>query len=179
MENIEEKIEVTAELKEEIINEYKTSQAYLDNLNKERGQWGDKYTTEKLPGLLEKARQEEREKVTLELQPEETEVEKRIKALEKSNAEKDRLIETNNKKQALSIKAKEIGFDIARAPRYSVYGENAEKFMVEDHEYMTTTISSEIDKKIKGSYDTTSPQTSKDDDGFNFDATMNDTLKKV
>ena len=176
----EEKVEV----KEFDFSEFRKTKEYVDYENTLKGSWLEKsktnwleeYNTNTLPGIKKKVKDD----VILELQPEETELEKRLKALEKSNSEKDLQIALTGKKELLRIKAKELGSDISRADRYSVYGDDAEKYLEEDFNYMTETINTAIDEKIKGSYTKNEPKANENKkDDFDLRTAMSDITSKL
>lgn len=141
-------------------NDFIGTKEYIDHINAEKSQWGETYKTDKLPSILDEARRVEREKTILELNPEETESDKRLRAIEQELKESKEKLVQNSLKEVLRTKAKEIGFDVLRAERYSIYGDKAEEAMASDHKYFSEFVTSEVEKNIKGNFDKKTPSKS-------------------
>lgn len=87
----------------------------------------EKFTAEKLPGLLKA----EGDKVRKEINPDETPEQKRIKDLETRIADSDAKTADNEIKAQLRAKAKELKSSVD-ADRYSVYGDKALEYLEAD-----------------------------------------------
>jgi len=108
----------------------------------------EKFTAEKLPGLLK----EEREKAIKEANPEETPEQKRIRELEEKINASDKREASSTLKIELAAKAKEIGYE-GSIERYSrLSSEKALEYLVSDHEENTKKIESIIESTKKEFY---------------------------
>ena len=118
----------------------------------------DKFTAEKLPGLLKA----EGDKVRKEANPEETKEQKTIRE------QKERIddLEANGKKSelktALQAKAKELGYTKS-VDRFVVNGDNAIKFLEEDAAADKTHFDNALSSKIKEQFGDVKPKTSEID----------------
>ena len=141
----EEKNAVTDDIRKTVIEEYLKSKDFVDKLNAEKGRWGESFRKEKLPEL----EKELREKIMNEMNPQESEADRRLRAIEEELERSKKELATKALQEQLRKKAAEIGFDVARADRYAVYGDKAEDMLVQDNEYIQSLVSSEVDKTIK------------------------------
>jgi len=151
---------MSEEAKEKSFIDFIGTKEYIDHINAEKSKWGETYKKDKLPSILAEVRKDEKEKTIKELNPEETEADKRLRVIEEELKTSKETIKVNSLKENLRTKAKEIGFDVSRADRYSIYGDSAEEAMKADHDYFTKFVTEEIDKKIKGSFDKKDPNKS-------------------
>ena len=130
----------------------------------------EKFTADKLPALIKEAREE----AIREANPEETETDKRLRALEESNKEKDLIIANGQKKDLLTAKAKEIGFrgDIERYSRLS--GEKALEYLVSDYEANSKYLKDKEDVMKKDIYKDNPPpeQGEEENNDFNLGSEM-------
>jgi hypothetical protein len=104
----------------------------------------ERFMETKLPEILK----EERSKINAELNPKETPEQKRIRELEeriKAQDEKEILMQ---RKAALREKAKELEYDPIRAERFAAYGDEAEKMLEEDAEWIKSTFDSRLSKQL-------------------------------
>jgi hypothetical protein len=121
----------------------------------------ERFKNEKLPDIL-KQREEELRK---ELHPEETPEQKRIRELEERLKQADAEKARQERQLALREKAKEISeskgldFDVTRAERFHVYGDDAENALVDYIDYLDSFSKKAVDNAIKGTYKGKSPQT--------------------
>ena len=114
----------------------------------------ERFKENKLPGMIE----EEKEKIRKELNPEETPEQKKIRELEERLKLKDEKDMVEQKKAELRQKAKDIDFDPLKAERYHVYGEEAEKMLMEDVEFFNNSIKEKVDSVIKNKYGNRAPE---------------------
>jgi len=112
-----------------------------------------KFMENKFPDILKA----EREKLLKELNPQETPEKKEIREIREELAAAKREKEENARKDILRKKAAEIGFDPLRAEKYSVFGDNAEAQLLEDHQYMTGFVKTELEKETKKRFGNTTP----------------------
>lgn len=106
-----------------------------------------------LPSLIN----DEREKIIKELNPEETEDQKRLRAAEQKLKEfesKEKRVELENK---LMGKAKEIGFDPVFARSFSMFGDEAESKLNSFNEYVQNYSKSKMNEQLKGVYSNQTP----------------------
>lgn len=108
----------------------------------------ERFKETKLPSMLES----EKEKIRKELNPEETPEQKRIRELEQKIQAQEERENNESRKSYLRNKAKEINFDPIRAERYSVYGDDAEKILLEDVEFFQTHIKTQVETELKNKY---------------------------
>lgn len=104
-----------------------------------------KYQEEKLPGLLEA----EREKIRKELAPEETEEQKRIRALEEENKKMRDDQAKGQRKAKLRELAKESGFDPDLAEDFAVYGDDAEKYIEKHKKAAERRLEEQLSEELK------------------------------
>jgi len=108
-----------------------------------------KFTAEKMPGLIEAERKKMRDELTKELNPEETPEQKQIREMSET-IDKMTANDTESKlKDALRLKAKEIGYDVSMADRFAVYGDKAVDMMEIEKKFLDTTINANIETEIK------------------------------
>ena len=105
----------------------------------------EKFTTEKLPGLIEA----EREKILKEFNPDETPEQKEIRELKEWKQLQVKRDAENDVKATLRSKAVELGYDPLRAERFSVYGENAMTELEAEAESRANAIQKGIEEGIK------------------------------
>jgi len=156
------------------------SKEYNDHINGLKGTWGkaiiEKYETEKLPDIKKTYREE----VIKEINPTETEEQARIRELEEKILLSEKNEAMNATKAALRSKAKEIGFDVSRADRYAAYGENAESIMIEDAEFIKTSVAMAIDSKTKDKTNVGDPSLGdKGDSTYDMKSRMSELTKKL
>ena len=111
------------------------------------------HDNKKLPELKKSIREE----VEKELNPDLTDDQKRIKALEQeieANKAKDLV---NESKAALRAKAEELNFDIGRAERYHVYGDKALEMLESDAKFFTESITNGVNSEIKTRFGNATP----------------------
>jgi len=107
----------------------------------------EKFTADKLPELLKA----EREKAIKEANPEETPEQKANRELKDRLDAYEAKDKTNELKDSLRLKAKEIGFD-GDIERYSFLGDKALEYLVSDHEAIVSKIDSAIESTKKEFY---------------------------
>lgn len=123
----------------------------------------ERFKENKLPGIVK----EEQEKIRKELNPEETEQDKRIRELEQKLEAADNEKLQSNTKLTLREKAKQLAeetgvpYDPLRAERLYVYGDKAEEMLTDEINYLKGTIEKELSSKLKGQYINTAPKTGK------------------
>ena len=149
--------------KDDIIKEYLHSKEFIDLMNAEKGKWAADYQKSKIPEL----KQQLMEEVKKELNPEETEAEKRIRLIEEElrmareeAKRKDEELAKKELQQKLVSKASELGIPPERAAKYVVYGEEAETVLAEDAEYYKSFVTSEIEKMTKEKFNSKTPDRS-------------------
>ena len=98
---------------------------------------------------LDKLMKEKEEQVRLELNPEEDPRDKTIREMQEKMKQRDIKDAQTELKAKLRAKASDIGFDPIKAERYYIYGDDAEKMLVEDSEYFSTTLNEKLEKEIK------------------------------
>jgi hypothetical protein len=104
-----------------------------------------KFQKEKLPAMLET----ERQKIKDELNPPETEAEKKLRDMEKTLTEmKQKEIRLETEK-TLRSKAKELGYPEDKAERFAVYGENAITMLEDEAKYLGETVNGMLEGEIK------------------------------
>ena len=119
----------------------------------------EKFKSDKLPTMLK----EETEKVRAELNPKETEADKRIRELEDKIKKAEKKEAMQNHKAALRAKAKELAeaekvpYDPMRAEMFSAFGEDAESMLAKDINYIKTTVESQLSGKLKQQFSTATP----------------------
>lgn len=129
-----------------LLDENKTLKAELDaRISKSVDNAIERYEEKKLP----EKEKELQEKIRKELNPEETEEQKRIRELQEKLQAMETKEQTEQRKAQLRAKAKELGFDPIKAERYAAFGEDAEKILEEDAEWFKSSINSGIEKTIK------------------------------
>lgn len=120
-----------------------------------------KFTAEKMPGLIEAERKKMRDELTKELNPEETPEQKQIREMSET-IDKMTANDTESKlKDALRLKAKEIGYDVSMADRFAVYGDKAVDMMEIEKKFLDTTINANIETEIKKRFGDTQPNKGK------------------
>ncbi|MDA3939813.1 MAG: hypothetical protein PF693_10950 [Spirochaetia bacterium] len=107
----------------------------------------EKFTADKLPGLLKEAREE----AIKESNPEETPQDKRLRELEEKLADADKRDSINSLKSQLNVKAKELGYT-GDAERYIAYGEKALEIMESDITQNKTYLESKMEEMKKEVY---------------------------
>lgn len=116
-----------------------------------------------LDKLVSDARKEEAEKVRKELAPDETPEQKQIREQGERIAAFEKREKILAQKQALREKAKEIAekagvkYDPIRAEMFAEFGDNAEKMLQGDVEFIKATVEQELSTKLKGHYNTDTP----------------------
>ena len=112
-----------------------------------------KFSTEKLPTLIEA----ERQKIKNELNPPKTESEKRLAEAEKTiNAMKAQQAE-NELKTVLRSKAKEYGYPEDLAERFYIYGEGADQMMKTEADFWKGQVDSGVTSRVKELYGDVEP----------------------
>ncbi len=112
----------------------------------------EKFTADKLPELLKA----EREKAIKETKPEETPEQKANRELKDRLDAYEAKDKTNELKDSLRAKAKEIGFD-GDIERYSFLGDKALEYLVSDHEAIVNKVDSAIESTKKEFYGKSTP----------------------
>jgi len=113
----------------------------------------EKFKSDKLPGLLK----EERTKIEKEINPDISPEQKRIAELEGREKERDNKDVVTARKEALRLKAAELKYDPLRAERLAIYGDDAEKRLIEEVDYFKTSVNEALELKLKGQYTLTDP----------------------
>ncbi len=138
----EEKVEVTG------FKDFVGGQDYIDHVNALKSKWAGEFREKESKVMKEKLREE----LTLELNPAESEDQKRLRAIELELKDSKDQLAKNVTIDKLRLKAKEIGFDQSRAERYAAYGEDGEVQLLADHEYFNKMINTKIDAGIGESF---------------------------
>ena len=105
--------------------------AYDAALNTEYNRAVKKYEEEKLP----EKEKELRESIRKELNPDETEDQKQIRALREKLEAKEKAEALTERKEALRAKAKDFGVDPDIAADFALYGDEAESFLKRHSEW--------------------------------------------
>lgn len=108
----------------------------------------EKFMATKFPDIMKA----EKEKLMKELHPEETPLEKRVREQDERIKAFENKESENARKEVLRKKAVEIGFDPVRAERYSVFGDDAENVLLEDHTYMQSFVKTGIETEVKNRF---------------------------
>jgi len=144
--------------KEQAINFMKKTDVFvrgLDSLVSDAVNNHDRrFQEEKLPGIVEA----EKARIKLELNPPKTEAEKRLYDAEQKIAAMEAKDAEWRLKEALSVKAREIGFPVARVGRYSVYGDRAAEEMEADLEWKKEAVKESLEAEIKNRFGGDAPK---------------------
>jgi hypothetical protein len=124
----------------------------------------EKHDEKVFPARFEKERAKIREEVEKELNPDMTPEQKKIRELEEWKEGQLKKDQENQLKTELRSKATEIGFDPIKAERYVVYGQEALKFLEDDHKSIDSQVKSQLDKELKGRFKGEPPKAPKQDD---------------
>lgn len=108
----------------------------------------ERFKENKLPDILK----EEREKIRQELNPEETEEQKRIRELQEKVQSFETEKQREQRKAQLREKAKELGYDPLKAERYVAFGDDADKMLEQDAKEFQSTIDTKVNEYIKQKY---------------------------
>ncbi len=142
-----------------LLDEDKTLKSELDaRISKSVDNAIERYEQNKLP----EKEKELRDKVQKELNPEETEEQRKIRELNEKLEAMESKEQTEQRKAQLRTKAKELGFDPIKAERYAAFGEDAEKVLEEDAEWFKSSINNEVEKSIKERYGGKVPEAPKE-----------------
>ena len=121
----------------------------------------DKFKETKLPDLIKA----EREKIQAELNPAETDEQKRIKELEDRLKASDNAKILEDRKSELRVKASELKYDTVRAERFASFGDKAVEMLVNDSEYWNGQIDTRVKESVKGTLSGTPPKGGTPPDG--------------
>jgi cell fate (sporulation/competence/biofilm development) regulator YmcA (YheA/YmcA/DUF963 family) len=125
---------------------------FKDALNREttsRIENHDKrFREEKLPGILK----EERDRVTQELNPDETPEQKRIRELEENLQQRDSREAQRAREDSLRTVAADLGTFPIQVEQYAAFGDQAEEFLRRDAKLIQETIDTEVSKQLKARY---------------------------
>lgn len=108
----------------------------------------ERFKENKLPDILK----EEREKIRQELNPEETEEQKRIRELQEKVQSFETEKQKEQRKAQLREKAKELGYDPLDAENYVAFGDKAEEMLEKHSKKFQSTVDTKVNEYIKQKY---------------------------
>ena len=163
---------------EKVFSDFIGSQDYINHINAEKSKWAKDFRDKEADTL----RGSIREEVMKELNPEESPLEKEVRELRE--ARKADIAEATKLKREKTLtklaKEKSFEFGIDKVDRYASFGDDGETMMLEDFAWMQTTIDSEIDKRLKGSFSKETPSLGeKQEDDYDFKAAMKEKMNKL
>ncbi len=137
------------ETKEEVaafIEKNKVIRSYVDS---EITRVHDKAVTDYEEKKLPAKEKEIRDKLTKELNPEQTPVQKELAELKEWKDSEIKKSTRNTLEKSLMVKAKEIGFDPVRAMDFAAFGDDGEKKLLDYAKFQTDTIETKYQKAVK------------------------------
>jgi hypothetical protein len=120
--------------------------AFDSEISKKIENHDNRFKEEKLPSLLDEAR----ESLRRELNPKETEEQKEIREMREQLKELKAKEQRANLERTLISKAKELNYDPERAAKLAILGDDAEKFMQDEAAFHQKALESQKEQLING-----------------------------